>query len=72
MPIKVEKKPRESVGEMLRRFSQISRQSGLINQYKERMFYTKPKSRDLRRQSALVRLRRKEQREYMKKMGMIK
>lgn len=72
MPIKVERKPKESVGEMLRRFSLITRQSGLINEYRQKMFYHKKQSRSLRRRSALIRIRRKEKYEYLKKIGVLK
>ncbi len=71
MVIKVYRKPKESVGAMLRRFTQIVRKSGIINQYKERKFRPKLKSRNLARRSALVRLKRKERYEYLKKTGAI-
>ena len=71
MAITVSKKPKESVGAMLRRFAQVVRKSGIINQYKERKFRPKSKSRNLARRSALVRLKRKGKYEYLKKIGAI-
>jgi len=72
MTIKVQKKPKESTGELLKRFSSVVLRSGIINEYKKRLYRFKPKSRNLKRKHKLEALRKKERMEYLRKIGVIK
>ena len=47
-------------------------QSGVILQHKKVRFHTKKDNRNLRRASALMRLSKKKEYEYLKKVGRIK
>ncbi len=72
MAIEVKRKQREALNVFLRRFSERVKRSGVINQFKKARFRVKPKSKNLRRKSALERKRKGERMNFLKKIGKIK
>ncbi len=69
MPLKVQKQGRESSWNLIRRFSQKIRKSGLLVETRKRMFKRKKKSHQLKKRSALRREQKKKEYERLKKMG---
>lgn len=72
MAVEVKKKPRESVSAMLRRFSRKVQLSGILLSARKSRFKNKPKSKNLRREKALYREKKKKERERKEKMGLLK
>lgn len=68
----VKRKQGETFESLLRRFSKKVLGSGKLIQAKKVRFYTRPKSRNLRRESALWREKTKAKREYLKRIGKLK
>jgi ribosomal protein S21 len=67
--VQAKRKPSETTGAFLRRFSRQIKQSGiLINARKNRFYQSSPNKR-LKRQSALYRERKRQQYERLKKLG---
>ncbi len=71
MAVRVKKKPKESVNAMLRRFSRKVQLSGILIEARKSRFQQKSKSKNLRKQEALYRIRAQKERERKKKMGLI-
>lgn len=67
--VEVKRKKGETFESFLRRFSKRMMQSGTILQFKKVRYYKRPVSKGLRKKSALVRKKRAELREYMRKIG---
>lgn len=56
----VKKQSKESIGSMLRRFSEYVKKSGILIEAKESRWYKKPKTKRERRQAAIVKAERHE------------
>ncbi len=69
MPLKVEKQGRESSQNLVRRFSQKLRRSGILFEARRRRFAQKPKSKQLLKRSALRRIAKKQEYLASKKLG---
>ncbi len=69
MAIEVRRKQKEALNVFLRRFSEKVKRSGIINQSKKARFYVKPKSKNLRRKSALEKNKKTERINFLKKVG---
>ena len=69
MPLAVQKQGKESTQNLVRRFTQKLRKSGILFEVRRRQFRKKSKSKPLVKRSALRRI--KKQKEYieMRKMG---
>lgn len=72
MVLETKKKQNESLNVFLRRFTEKVKRSGIINEYKDKQFYTKDKSQQLKKKSALARKNKKEKLNFMKKAGKVK
>jgi len=72
MAIEVKRKQKEAFNIFLRRFSEKVKRSGIINQFKKARFRVKPKSKNLKRNSALERNKRTERINFLKKAGKAK
>ena len=70
--IQVRRQQGETAGSLLRRFTQHLRKSGMLTIVRENRFFIKDPSRSSRRNSALVRERRRKEYDKMKKMGIFK
>ena len=70
MPIKVEKQGKESTQNLARRFTQKLRKSGTLLEARKRRFKKRPKSAQLKKRSALRRIKKKT--EALKKQKMDK
>ena len=71
MPLEVKKQNRESSQNLIRRFSQKLRKSGVLFEVRKRRFKSKDKSWQLRKRSALRREKRKDEFKKLKKLGKI-
>ena len=71
MAIKIQKKPNESAGGMVRRFSQQVRQSGVLKEVKKRAHWEKPKSKRLIKKTAIIKAKRKVEYNRKKRMGTV-
>ncbi|MDI6882958.1 MAG: 30S ribosomal protein S21 [Patescibacteria group bacterium] len=69
MPLRVQKQNRESSQNVIRRFSQKIRQSGILLEVRKRQFKGKKKSEQLKKRSALRREEKKREYEKLKKLG---
>ncbi|MCF7907097.1 hypothetical protein K9K85_02340 [Patescibacteria group bacterium] len=72
MAIEVKRKQKEALNVFLRRFSERVKRSGIINDFKKSKFYLKPKSKNLKRKSALERKKKSEKMKFLKKVGKAK
>lgn len=69
--IQVDKKDGESNDSLMRRFTRKVQGSGVLILKKKRQFRTKKQNKRQRRESALMRNKRKAEREYLIKIGKI-
>jgi len=69
MALEVKRKPRESVQNLIKRFSQKVRRSGVLIQARKIRFRQQPKSRLAKKKAALRREQLKKEYEKMKKLG---
>ena len=69
MPLKVEKQSRETAQNLLRRFSQKLRRSGILLEARKRRFFKRPKSAQLKKRSALRRVAKKAEFLKQRKLG---
>lgn len=67
--VQVTRKQGETAGSLLRRFTQHVRKSGLLTQVRANRYFAKKRSRISLRESALLRLERKEEYARMRKLG---
>lgn len=65
----VKRKRGESFESLVRRFHKKLQQNGKLIRSREIQFYERPKSRNLRKESALRRLKIRSEKEYLKKIG---
>jgi len=72
MPLEVQKQGKESPQSLVRRFFKKVKQSGILLQAKKNRFQEKPKSKQLKKRSALRREQLKKEYEILEKMGKIK
>lgn len=68
MPLAIQKQGKESSQSLIRRFSQKMRKSGIVLEVRRRQFKSKPKSRQLVKDSALRRIIKKA--EYLQQQKM--
>ena len=71
MPLKVQKRDRESSQSLIRRFGQKIRRSGILFEVRKKQFKKKGKSWQLKKRSALRRKEKKEEYEKLKKLGKV-
>ena len=71
MPLKVKKQPRESSQNLVRRFGQKIRKSGILLEGRKKLFRERKKSWQLRKESALRREKKKREYANLKKLGKI-
>jgi len=71
MPLKVQRQPKENSQNLVKRFIQKVRQSGILLEARKRLFWEKPKSWQLKKRSALRREEKKKEYERLKKLGKI-
>jgi len=69
MPLKVQKQGKESSQNIIRRFIQRVRKSGVLVEARKKQFKKRPKSRPLIKLSALRREEKKQEYLEMRKMG---
>ena len=65
------KKDKETSSAMLRRFSRMIQQSGVLLQARKSNFYNRPPNKRARKASALRRLKARKERERLIKLGKI-
>lgn len=71
MAVEVKRKPRESFGGMLRRFTRKVQLSGILLSARKSRFQRRKRSKGLRRKDALYREKAKKERERMEKLGLL-
>lgn len=59
--VEVHKKEKENIGSLLRRLSERTKKSGLIDEYKRIQHFQKAETRSARRRSALSKKKRQEE-----------
>jgi len=69
MPLEIKKEERETSQNLIRRFSKRIKQSGILLRARKVRFREKPKSRQLKKRSALRREQTKKEYAMMEKMG---
>jgi ribosomal protein S21 len=69
--IEVKKRQGENTRSLLRRFSRRIQQSGILIRARKARFYEKEKSKREKRESALRRERIKDEKEKLKKLGLL-
>lgn len=69
--VEVYRKPGESVSNLIKRFNWQVMRSGILVEAKKRMFYVKPENKRKRKEKALHRIRKTEEIERKKKLGLI-
>ena len=69
MPLKVQKQGKESSQNIIRRFTQRVRKSGILLEARSKQFKRRPKSRPLAKRSALRREAKKQEYLEMRKMA---
>lgn len=70
--VEVKRKPNEPVSLMLKRFADLLKKEKILEKAKEIRFREKPKSKTRIRKEALLRIARQAQKEYLKKIGILK
>lgn len=66
------KKEKETTGALLRRFSRVIQQSGILLQARKSRFYSKKVNKRARKARALRRLELKKEYERLRKLGRVK
>ena len=69
--IEVKLREGESFDSLLKRFSRKVQQSGVVIRARKTRYYTRTKSKNLKRVSALRRLENQKKREEMKRLGLL-
>jgi len=69
--MKIKRKPKESSSMLMRRFSQKIRESGILIDAKKAQFQEKKKSRNIRKQDALRREKKRKEKQRLRKFGKI-
>ncbi|MEK7626996.1 MAG: 30S ribosomal protein S21 [Patescibacteria group bacterium] len=71
MKIKITKKPNETAGALVRRFSQQIHRAGILKEAKRRRHREQPLNKRSVRESALARVKRRQEYEELKRLGKI-
>ncbi len=71
MPIKVTKKPKESSVDLAKRFSKTVKKSGVLLEMRKKAFFIRKKSDNMRKRSALRKIKLKETFLLKRKLGKI-
>ncbi|OWK27086.1 MAG: hypothetical protein US76_00480 [Parcubacteria group bacterium GW2011_GWA2_38_13b] len=71
MKIKITKKPNETAGALVRRFSQQIHRAGVLQEAKRRKHREQPLTKRIMRKSALARVKRRQEYEELKRLGKI-
>lgn len=69
--LEVKRKDKESFEGLFRRFNKKLQQSRILIRNKENRFYIKPESENKKKENALSRIKSREEREYLMKIGKI-
>lgn len=69
--LELKRREGESLPSFLYRFNKRMQQSGVLREAKKRRFYARPANRLKRKRSALHRVRRIQERERAKKLGLL-
>ena len=69
MPLKIQKKERETSQNLIRRFKKVIHQSGILLEKRKRTFHKRQKSKNLKRKSALRRKKIKKEYKRLEKLG---
>ena len=69
--IEVKKKEGETIGNLIRRFSQKIKESGVLMRARSNKFKKRPLSNLNKKKIAIIRINRKKRLEYLKKLGKI-
>lgn len=69
--VEVQKGNNESNQSLIRRFSKRVQGAGIIPRMRNIQFYARPRSRNVKKEATLSRLRRRTERERLKKLGKI-
>lgn len=69
MQVEVKKKMGESNEALVRRFTKKVLTSGMLMKYKQGQFKERSKSRNKQRQDAVVRIKIRKEKQYLKKIG---
>jgi ribosomal protein S21 len=72
MAVESKRKQNEPLNVFLRRFTEQVKRSGVINEYKNKQFYTKEKSQELKKKNALQKKKRGEKLSFLRKAGKVK
>ena len=72
MALKVQRKDRENTQNLIRRFTKMIRQSGILRQTRKKQFHQRPTSSLLKKRAALRREKLKKEYKRLKKLGQIK
>lgn len=67
--VQVTRKDRETSGSLIRRFTKRVQETGIVLQVRKTKFFSKRKSRNLRRHSALRREELRKKHEWLEKLG---
>ncbi|MGB9743341.1 MAG: hypothetical protein ACPLW9_01345 [Minisyncoccales bacterium] len=70
--LEVKKQSKETTASLFRRFAKKVQQSGVLLVAREKRFHQRPKSKQLKRRSALRRETLKKEYEKLKKLGQLK
>lgn len=71
MALEVKKKQKESVGALLRRFSRVVQQSGMLIRVRSLQYHTRAKSKRVRKVEALKRIVWRKNMDRLRKLGKI-
>jgi len=69
MPLKIQKKERETSQNLIRRLKKVIHQSGILLEKRKRTFHKRRKSKNLKRKSALRRNKIKKEYKRLEKLG---
>lgn len=69
MALEVKKQEKETSQNLIRRFSRRIQQSGILLQARQRRFYQRPKSRQMKKRAALRREELRREYEKLEKLG---
>ncbi|MFA5165724.1 MAG: hypothetical protein WC449_00260 [Candidatus Paceibacterota bacterium] len=71
MPIRIVKQKKENSQDIAKRFIKTVKKSGVLLEMRKKAYNKREKSRNLLKRSALVRIKRRQDFEELKKMGKI-
>ena len=71
MPIKLRKQEKESSQDLAKRFSRTVKKSGILLEMRKKAFFTRKKSENMKKESALRRIKKREAYLQLRKMGKV-